>query len=462
MREERHHMRKCRSLGANVGEEQEDSPPAPSGHASGGHSDSPRLTALITGAEMEVTEHKEMTMYYQVNVLLGAAQETGGARRRYSEFARLSRQLNARYPRLLAADGVPIPPFPKKTLLRAGWEPEVVVERVQGLGEWLQAICAKLQCVSPELVAFLNVPMYCAIRMLSGDLRTADLVGPCSPDSVMSGEGSAGSRRLNAPASHMRSPQVDRASLGTLGDTLQHSVQRPGYNESALYVARALCAHALASGLNTPSLDEAHRFVRAICGRALFKPCSLIAAVVYLDRVKSSMLRALLHGEGWAVTLLVVLVVAAKVYDSDYPISNADICSPIALPQLNPPGAPPMTMRRVNECERRLLGMLDYNTLISQAEFAKYYLTLPFAFPTIPAPRHIRFAPGCAPAPSSPVRLLPTGEDCTESTGNGASDGDGAKVAAAAAAARHRRVSHEVWSEHCDREVVCGARADSL
>ena len=31
-------------------------------------------------------------------------------------------------------------------------------------------------------------------------------------------------------------------------------------------------------------------------------------------------------------TIVPLLVVAAKVWDSDYPISNADICSPVALP----------------------------------------------------------------------------------------------------------------------------------
>lgn len=470
-------MRKCRSLGANIHEEREETPPTPSGASTGDQSSSPSLASTITGAEMEMlVPSTEPVVYYTITVRSGG-QELSGSRRRYSEFSRLARQLEARYPRLLASDGLPIPPLPKKTLFRAGWEPEVVVERVRGLGLWLSAVCEKLQYVSPELISFLNVPMYCAIRMLSGDLKADDLVEPCSPDSVMSGEAS-GPHQL-ATAGHVRSPQVDRASLGALGNTLQHNVQRPGYNESALYIARALCAHAMAAGVaQPPTLDEAHRFVRAICGRALFKPCSLIAAVVYLDRVKSSMLRALLHGEGWAATLLVVLVVAAKVYDSDYPISNADICSPVVLPQLNPPGAPPMTMRRVNDCERRLLSMLDYNTLISQAEFAKYYLTLPFAFPTIPAPKHIRFAPGAAMAAAADVpagvRPCPhAGEAGSE--GNGGDDGCSSRHGSnssggevpnaevpnpkpAATAARMRRVSHEVWS---NREMV-STRADSL
>ena len=61
----------------------------------------------------------------------------------------------------------------------------VVVERVTKLNAWLSAVCDKLQFASLELVAFVNVPLYAAIRLLSGDLQAEDLTEPCSPDSVM-------------------------------------------------------------------------------------------------------------------------------------------------------------------------------------------------------------------------------------------------------------------------------------
>jgi hypothetical protein len=103
---------------------------------------------------------------------------------------------------------------------------------------------------------------------------------------------------------------------------------------------------------------------------------------VYLERLRRSEPHALLHSEGWQLTFLVLLVIAAKVWDSDYPISNADICAPASLPPpVDQPHAKPLSTRRVNDCERRVLQMLDYGTLVSPAEFARVYLTLPFAFP---------------------------------------------------------------------------------
>ena len=231
-------------------------------------------------------------------------------------------------------------------------------------------------------------------------LQDNDLTEPLSPDSVMTDQGGEGSvpgsdsnpnlaagqspTRHNAVGPKLcRSPQCDRRSLRELAGQLRHSVQRPGYNESALLVAKAIVAHSHAAAANKPpTLEEAHRFVRAVCGRALFKPCSLIATVVYMERLRRSELHALLHSEGWQLTLLVLLVIAAKGYDSDYPISNADICAPGALPRAAQPSDKPLSTRRVNQAERRVLAMLDYCTLVSPAEFARYYLTLPFAFPS--------------------------------------------------------------------------------
>ena len=385
-------------------------------------STSQSIHATISGADMTMTADGKggdalasIVVWYNVGVQVGAGQELGGARRRYREFLQLHRMLQQRYPRLLCEDTwgehAALPPFPPKTIFRAGWEPEVVVARVNMLGVWLAAVTDKLQYVSPELISFLNVPMYCAVRMLSGDLSAADLVEPCSlpcsPDTVMAGELAAGAP-ASSPSRPPSSPLTDHLSLHAIASGLRNSLERPGYNESALYLARAICAHAAEAQLaSPPPLDETHRLVRAICGRALFKPCSLIAAVVYLERIRPSMRRALLQSEGWALTALVVLVIAAKVYDSDYPISNADVCAPGLLPPHAAPsrttaaagGAPlalasmgskpatPISMRRVNECERRVLGMLDYCTIVSQAEFARAYLTLPFAFPTVPGQR---------------------------------------------------------------------------
>lgn len=97
-----------------------------------------------------------------------------GAQRRYREFSKLHRLLHLQYPHLLGdelSSESTLPAFPRKHLFRAGWDPQVVTERVAKLGHWLGAVADRLQFASLELVSFLNVPLYAAIRMLSGDLQ---------------------------------------------------------------------------------------------------------------------------------------------------------------------------------------------------------------------------------------------------------------------------------------------------
>lgn len=398
-----------------------DEPLRDSGFAPGGNSIHARIKSADMSADETVSDPvASIVVFYEVTVTVGLGQELGSARRRYREFLQLHRLLQQRFPRLLSEEHEELPPFPPKTFLRAGWEPEVVVTRIRALGAWLTTVTDKLQYVSPELISFLNVPMYCAVRMLSGDLSAADLVEPCSlpcsPDTIMANEPGARARSPLSPhTDHSLHPCGVCASDGlhAIATGLRHSIERPGYNECAMHLARALCAYAAEAGLaSPPTLDETHRLVRSICGRALFKPCSLLAAVVYLKRMKPSMRHALLQSDGWALTALVVLVIAAKVYDSDYPISNADVCAPcLLLPYAGAGGAHanarPVSMRRVNECERRVLAMLDYCTVVSRVDFARAYLTLPFAFPSVPRSRvepHL-ILPGDAAGSIRPPRV---------------------------------------------------------
>lgn len=410
---------------------------------------------------MVLHPEEELVVFYEISVRVGK-QELAGARRRFREFHKLHRTLAENYPHLLNGDNptnaalddddtpiisrpppMPLPSFPRKHIFRAGWDPVVVTERVGQLNEWLSAVCDKLQFASLELVSFLNVPLYAAIRLLSGDLQARahartppdatiggarghtagaapaflrrppptatrrfpppllltrpiplavpqpdDFVEPCSPDTVITSGVRPPSLSAGLPDSpskagsvQHRSPMCDRRSLHALAGQLTHSVQRPGYNESALFVARAIVAHAHAAAIaRPPALDEAHKFVRTVCGRALFKPCSLIATVIYMDRLHRTELHGLLAADGWQLTLLTLLIIAAKVWDSDFPISNADICAPGALPR-SAPGDRTISTRRVNQAERRILAMLDFCTIVQPGEFARYYLTLPFAFP---------------------------------------------------------------------------------
>ena len=147
----------------------------------------------------------ELVTLYEVTVRVGK-QELAGARRRYRDFHKLHATLIEHYPHLLhpcvnhsppakGAGGMTplltsgkhlhdsLPPFPRKHLFRAGWDPLVVVERVSKLNAWLSAVCEKLQFASLELVSFLNVPLYAAIRLLSGDLQVHSHNQPARPPS---------------------------------------------------------------------------------------------------------------------------------------------------------------------------------------------------------------------------------------------------------------------------------------
>ena len=148
-----------------------------------------QLRAKVCAAEMVMSPATdELIVMYEISVHVGD-QELAGARRRFREFHKLYHTLMDNYPHLLNCDGcgdslvdespplpsrsssAPMPRFPRKHLFRAGWDPVVVTERVKQLGEWLAAACDKLQFASLELVSFLNVPLYAAIRLLSGDLQ---------------------------------------------------------------------------------------------------------------------------------------------------------------------------------------------------------------------------------------------------------------------------------------------------
>jgi hypothetical protein len=139
-----------------------------------------------------VRESSELVVLYEISVRVGE-QPLSHVRHRYRDFHKLQVTLRENYPHLFAErqelplpmtpllegflDGptitpaAPLPPFPRKHLFRAGWDPAVVTERVVALDAWLSAVCDKLQFASLELVGFLNVPLYAAIRLLSGDLQ---------------------------------------------------------------------------------------------------------------------------------------------------------------------------------------------------------------------------------------------------------------------------------------------------
>ena len=188
------------------------SPGRGSGSSSPHSSTTPSLQVSVTGATMTLVaaegSAEELATFFEVSVRIGQ-QELSGARRRFREFHKLYRELQKNYPHLIGeyasgssssssfaherefghssggsegegsgepadtASAVRIPPFPKKHLFRAAWDPEVVVERVQRLCAWLSAVTAKLQFASLELVSFLNIPLYAAIRLLSGDLQVS-------------------------------------------------------------------------------------------------------------------------------------------------------------------------------------------------------------------------------------------------------------------------------------------------
>jgi hypothetical protein len=268
-----------------------------------------------------------------------------------------------------------LPPFPPRQLLKRPHHPDVVQARVRALDAWLRAAIDVFQFVEIKAVVFLGLPFYLAVRVITGDCSADDFCESRSPD-----RSPEGVMQLNlCQRSQQGSPDTARISL--LEDQLQQSVTRPGYWEATHLLAKATCWHLRVTLLVEPCFDEISRFVHAVCGRAFFKPCSIICTVVYLDRLPRFSLRSLLLVEGWQLILLTLLIISAKQWDSDYPISTADVCAQSFSDLSGSARAPAFCARRVNEAERLLLKLLDYSTVISQPEFARYYLTLPFNFP---------------------------------------------------------------------------------
>ena len=50
-----------------------------------------------------------------------------------------------------------------------GTDPAVVVQRVRGLNRWLTAAVELFQFADAELIRFLNLPVYLALRVMIGD-----------------------------------------------------------------------------------------------------------------------------------------------------------------------------------------------------------------------------------------------------------------------------------------------------
>ena len=100
----------------------------------------------------------------------------------------------------------------------------------------------------------------------------------------------------------------------------------------------------------------------------------------FVARIHSSLLHPLLRTDGWETTLLALLILSAKQWDSDYPTSTVDVCSTLGRLPATSARPMPLTAKRVNATERALLAMLDYHTVISPSEFATFYLTAPWAY----------------------------------------------------------------------------------
>ncbi|KAL1496132.1 hypothetical protein AB1Y20_014753 [Prymnesium parvum] len=332
----------------------------------------PRLCVRVTGAEVRLADEPggpSFQTLYTIQVLVGGQELE--SRRRYSEFRELDESIRAKYSAVLASRPA-LPRFPPKQIFRPSHHPDVIQERVRALDAWLSAIINVFQFIEVHAVIFLGLPFYLAVRVITGDSGADDFTESRSPN-----DSPDGIMELNLSAGH-RSP--DTARLSMLEDQLPRSLTRPGYWEVTRFLAKAMCWHMRLALLVDPCFAEVSRFVHAICGRAFFKPSSIICAVVYLDRLPPPQLRTLLLVDGWQLTLMTLLIISAKQWDSDYPISTADVCSQNW--GAAGAGAPyQFTAQRVNSAERRILSMLDYCTVVSQTEYARYYLTLPFTYP---------------------------------------------------------------------------------
>lgn len=270
---------------------------------------------------------------------------------------------------------------------------------MRALDAWLSATIEAFQFIEVRAVVFLGLPFYLAVRVITGDSAADDFTESRSPY-----HSPEGVMELNLSVGH-RSP--DTARLSILEDQLPQSLSRPGYWEVTRFLAKAMFWHMRVALLVELCFSDVSRFVHTICGRAFFKPASIICAVIYLDRLSHSSLRKLLLFDGWELTLLTLLIISAKQWDSDYPISTADVCSQDWGLGGTSHQLPRFTSQRVNATERLVLRMLDYSTVVRQADYARYYLTLPFTYPRSGGDSSSNSPLARRPAPSNDKPVVP-------------------------------------------------------
>lgn len=89
-----------------------------------------------------------------------------------------------------------------------------------------------------------------------------------------------------------------------------------------------------------------------------------LMALVYIERFMSST-GMLLNHWNWRRIVLIVLIIASKVWDDD---SLENIHFPQVMPDIS--------LREVNSLEKIFLELIDYKLHIRGAEYAKYYFIL--------------------------------------------------------------------------------------
>jgi len=112
------------------------------------------------------------------------------------------------------------------------------------------------------------------------------------------------------------------------------------------------------------SEDSIFQSIKAIYSIAEFSPECLVISLLYIERVRSLTGLHLLISN-WQPILLASMVVAQKVWD-DKSLLNVDfslICSAYSL-------------KDINQLEKQLLVMLQYNVSISASLYASYYFEL--------------------------------------------------------------------------------------
>eukprot|EP00123_Amoebidium_parasiticum_P005541 comp16712_c0_seq1/m.14984 comp16712_c0_seq1/g.14984 ORF comp16712_c0_seq1/g.14984 comp16712_c0_seq1/m.14984 type:complete len:543 (-) comp16712_c0_seq1:249-1877(-) len=112
-----------------------------------------------------------------------------------------------------------------------------------------------------------------------------------------------------------------------------------------------------------PPVSDIFDFLRAFFKAAVLKADVAIVAMVYINRLQANAMP--LQPANWKRMVLGAVMLASKVWD-DQAVWNADFCTVL----------PDVSLDSMNELERKMLDLLNYNVSVTSGEYAQHYFDL--------------------------------------------------------------------------------------